>query len=72
MLFWIREVAGWLFVVLALFMISKGVDMVSSTEIVEASVFMFTALGVMRLGILLIRVSTAARIVLKEEQGHRP
>ena len=69
MLFWIREIIGWLFVVLALYMISMGIEHVTSTEIVEASVLVFAALGVMRLGLLLIRVSTAARICLREEQG---
>ncbi len=67
MLFWIREIAGWMLVLLALYMIAKGWSMIRATEIVEASLVLFTAMGVMRLGILLVRVSTAARICLKEE-----
>ena len=68
MFFWLREICGWLLVLLALWLIRDGVNRVSATEIVEAAVVMFTALGVLRLGILLIRVSTAARICLKEER----
>ena len=68
MFFWLREICGWLMVALALWMVSKAIGMVSTTQIVEAAVVMFGALGVMRLGILLVRVSTAARICLKEER----
>lgn len=69
MLFWIREIAGWMLVVVALAMIALGVRMVSSTQIVEATAIMFAALGVLRMGVLLVRVSTAARICMNE---HRP
>ena len=70
MLFWIREIAGWILVLVALALVRLGVEYVSdfsSPRIVEAGVVLFTAMGIMRVGILLIRVSTAARIVLKEQ-----
>ena len=69
MFFWIREIAGWLLVAASLFLIYVGVGFVSDAEsprIVEAGVVLFTATGVLRVGILLIRVSTAARIVQHE------
>lgn len=71
MLFWIREIAGWILVVIALVLVRLGVDFVSdpsSPRIVEAGVIMFAALGLLRFGVLLIRISTAARICLKEQQ----
>ncbi|GAB5442123.1 MAG: hypothetical protein Fues2KO_24720 [Fuerstiella sp.] len=67
MLFWIREVGGWLLVIVAVAMIALGVRMIQNVQIVEASALMFAALGVMRMGVLLVRVSTAARICLNDQ-----
>ncbi|MCA9085518.1 MAG: hypothetical protein KDA81_15770 [Planctomycetaceae bacterium] len=70
MFFWIREIAGWLLVAVGLYLVRLVVTFVSDpaeARIVEAGVVMFCALGLMRAGILLIRVSTAARITLKDE-----
>ena len=75
MLFWIREIAGWLLVLFSLYLIRLGISFVAdpaAPRIVEASVIMFTATGVLRVGILLIRVSTAARIVQRETVAQRP
>ena len=69
MIFWIREIAGWLLVLLSLYLIRLGIGFVAdpaAPRIVEASVVLFTATGVLRVGILLIRVSTAASIVQRE------
>lgn len=69
MFFWIREIAGWLLVVLSLYLLRTGLVYVSDLEspkIIEASIIMFAALGVLRAGILLIRISTTARIALNE------
>lgn len=69
MWFHLREVAGWLLVVAALYLICLAVGFLENPEtpqITEAGVTVFAALGVMRMGILLIRISTAARIVLAE------
>lgn len=69
MFFWIREILGWLLVIIALAVLWVGVDYVSDPEtprIVEAGLCVFGALSVMRMGILLIRISTAARICQKE------
>lgn len=72
MLFWIREIAGWVLVLGSLWLVRMGLTFVSdptTPRIVEASVVMFAALGLLRMGILLIRISTAARICLKESAG---
>lgn len=64
-MFWIREIAGWILVVIALAMIQAGLAYVTNLErpkVVEAAVIMIVGLGVLRAGILLIRISTAARI----------
>ena len=65
MLFWIREIAGWCLVAIALVMTWLALLFAMNTDepkIVEAGVIMFGAMGVLRAGILLIRISTAARI----------
>lgn len=64
-MFWIRELAGWALVVFALLLIQMGLAYVSNLDrpkVVEAAVIMIAGVGVLRAGILLIRISTAARI----------
>jgi hypothetical protein len=68
MFFWLREIAGWGLVLVALYLIRIGLIFVSDIEsprIVESMVVMLTGLGVLRGGVLLIRVSTAARLANK-------
>lgn len=65
MFFWIRELAGWALVGGSLFVLrlALGLAMNSSEpRIVEAAVVLSGALGLLRAGILLIRMSTAARL----------
>lgn len=69
MFFWIREILGWALVVVGLLGLWKAIDFVSDPEaprIIEAGVFAFAAMGLVRVGILLIRISTAARICVRE------
>ncbi|MCX7411643.1 MAG: hypothetical protein DWH84_01950 [Planctomycetota bacterium] len=64
-MFWIRELAGWALVVIALVLIQTGLGYVSNLDrpkVVEAAVVVIAGVGVLRAGILLIRISTAARI----------
>lgn len=64
MWFWIREIVGWILVLVALYLLRVGLVFVMDVEnpgIVEAAILFFAALGVMRAGILLIRISAAAR-----------
>ncbi len=72
MLFWLREIAGWALVVVSLYLISVGLEYVTDMQeprIVEAGVVMFVGTSVLRAGILLIRVSTAARICRAENDA---
>ena len=65
MMYWIREIAGWGLLLLSLYLLRIALQFAMNIEkpqIVEASVMVFLTLGVMRAGIALIRVSTAARI----------
>jgi hypothetical protein len=65
MFFWAREIAGWLLIVVSLYMLRIGLvylNRLESPAIVESGVVMLAALGVMRCGVLLVRVSTAARL----------
>ncbi|MEQ1824564.1 MAG: hypothetical protein ABL921_01405 [Pirellula sp.] len=65
MFFWLREIGGWGLVIVALYLVRIGLGYVSDAQnpkIVEAAVIMLTAVGVLRAGVLLIRISTAARV----------
>lgn len=68
MFFWLREIAGWLLAGFGLYLIWLGVGWLQSSEIaprmIEGSATCLTGVFVLRLGVQLIRVSTAARIVL--------
>ena len=73
MIFWIREIAGWALVAAALVVMRLGLNFALSSEnpkIVEASVIIFASLGLLRAGILLIRISTAARIC-QSDRNHQ-
>lgn len=67
--FWLREIAGWLLILVSLYMLRIGLVYLNDLErpaLVEASIVMLAGLGVMRCGVLLVRVSTAARLCQNE------
>ncbi len=69
MFFWFREIAGWLLVLVSLYMLRIGLiflNDINNPRIIESGVVMLAAIGVMRCGILLVRVSTAARMCQAE------
>ena len=73
-MFWIREIAGWALVIFALVLIQTGLGYLSNLDrpkVVEAGVVMLGALGVLRAGIFLIRISTAARICRSDDRTQR-
>lgn len=62
---WIREVAGWLLLLVALYILRLSLLLVLDLEnprIIEATVMTVAGLGVLRAAIILIRLSTAARL----------
>jgi len=64
-MFMAREIAGWALVLFALYLLRMGLLFVMDLQtprIVEAAVVMFAGLGVLRAGIMLVRISTAARV----------
>jgi hypothetical protein len=68
MFFWIREIAGWLLVGLSLYLLRIGLIYVADVDapkLIEASIVMLAAMGVLRAGILLVRLSTTSRLALK-------
>ena len=74
-MFWIREIAGWALVIIALVMVQTGLVYLSNLDrpkVVEAGVVMIGSLGVLRAGILLIRISTAARICQADNRTKQP
>lgn len=74
-MFWFREIAGWALVVFALTLIYTGLGYVTNLErpkVVEATAIMFAGMGVLRAGILLIRLASAARICQADRPNRRP
>ncbi len=64
-MFWAREIAGWALVLFAVYLLRMGLSFVMDLQtprIVEAAVMVFAGLGVLRAGIMLVRISTAARV----------
>ena len=73
-MFWIREIAGWALVIFALVLIQTGLGYLSNLDrpkVVEAGIVMLGALGVLRAGVFLIRISTAARICRSDDRTQR-
>ena len=73
-MFWFREIPGWILVALSLVVLRIGLNLALNTEdtqIVEASIVLFASLGVLRAGILLIRISTAARICQLDREADK-
>ncbi len=74
MIFWIREIAGWLLVMFALYMLRLGMLFLTnsdSPQIIEAGIAIIAGLGVLRAGLLLIRISAAARLVLSDRSNKK-
>lgn len=68
-MFWLREIAGWLLVIVALYLMSLAVTHLSDLDeprVVEALIMTLASIGMLKAGILLIRISTAARICRKD------
>ena len=64
-MFLAREIAGWTLVLFAVYLLRMGLLFVMDLEtprIVESAVVVFAGLGVLRAGIMLVRISTAARV----------
>jgi len=71
--FWLREIAGWLLILVSLYMLRIGLVYLNDLErpgLVESGIVMLAGLGVMRCGVLLIRVSTAARLCHKDVKSN--
>ena len=65
MMIWVREIIGWVLVVVSLYVVYIGLGFamdLESPKLVEAGILCFTGLGVLRAGTYLVRVATAARI----------
>lgn len=65
---WIRELAGWSLVALSMILARSALLYLNSRQVVEAGVLVVLLLGLLRAGISLVRVATAARIVASEKR----
>jgi hypothetical protein len=67
MFFWAREIVGWLMLALSLLLVRAVLQYLENRQVVEAGVVVALVVAFARMGILLIRVSTAARIARSDE-----
>lgn len=68
MFFWVREIAGWMLVLLGLGLVGLALSFLSDRQVVEGGVATMAALFIFRGGLLLIRISTAARVCLQSDK----
>jgi hypothetical protein len=67
---WIREIIGWILLVVGLNLFRVCFGYLNSRQVVEAAVGAAIGFFVFRAGMQLIRVAVAARAVLAERQLH--
>jgi hypothetical protein len=67
MFFWAREIVGWLMLALSLLLVRVALQYLENRQVVEAGVVVALVIAFLRMGILLIRVSTAARIARNDD-----
>lgn len=70
--FWIREIVGWLLVLAGLYLLLLCVGFVSDRMVIEGGILAFVGVMVFRGGIHLIKVATAARVVLRSYRPSAP
>lgn len=75
MFFVIREVLGWTLLLIAFGLLWFGLRVVTNAnepQIIEGGVIVFAATAVLKAAVLLIRISTAARICRVDSQKEVP
>lgn len=71
MSFRIREIAGWLMLGIALYLVRLALQYVDSRQVIEAGVIVMASGLLFRCGTYLIRLSTAARICMQTRDANR-
>jgi hypothetical protein len=72
MRFWVRELAGWVLVLLGLAAFGVSIGMLTQHYFIEAGVPSLIGFFVFRGGIHLLKVAVAARVCLQAQEKLRP
>jgi hypothetical protein len=72
MAFWIRELAGWAMVLAGLYLFAICLGLLNDRRVIEAGIGAGIGVIVFRGGIHLIKVATAARVVLAARRQAAP
>ncbi|MCC6511792.1 MAG: hypothetical protein IT423_22010 [Pirellulaceae bacterium] len=62
---WFREIMGWLMVLVAMYVLRMSFLFITDLEsprVIEAAVLVIAGLGILKAGLVLIRIATAGRI----------
>jgi hypothetical protein len=72
MMFWVREIVGWLLVGVGLVMFVTVYDFLQARQMVEGFILMIPGIFVFRGGIHLLKVAVAARISTQAQERLYP
>ncbi|QDU59744.1 hypothetical protein Pan216_05760 [Planctomycetes bacterium Pan216] len=64
MIYWVREIAGWLLVLMGLYLFLVCLNLIGERQVVGASIIAGIGIFVFRGGIHLVKVAAASRVVI--------
>ena len=70
-MFWVREAAGWLLVLAGGYLILVALGALSDRQVIEGGILAMVGVMVFRGGNHLVKVATAARVVLEADRRRR-
>lgn len=70
-MFWIREVVGWILILSGVYVMLLSMQFLQESKVIEAGILSAMGIFIFRGAIHLIKVATAARVVLSAEREAR-
>lgn len=70
-MFWVREIAGWMLVLAGIFVFLMCLSFLGNQQVIEAGIVAGIGIFTFRGGIHLIKVATAARVIVAADKQWR-